>query len=110
MGIFGAKRFNDLYQFADSTKNVSRATANSTCQVPLRVPSAIQAGLLGGGAIFIPRPPFSRYFLSRTKLLHACYHPPGGGTPGTPWWGVPPFSPEILTLFQIKKYHFRPGL
>ena len=45
-GDIGAKRFNDLYQFADSTKNVSRATANSTCQVPLHVPCAIQAGLL----------------------------------------------------------------
>ena len=39
-GDIGAKRFNDLYQFADCTKNMSRATANSTCQVPLHVPSA----------------------------------------------------------------------
>ena len=45
-GDIGAKRFNDLYQFADSTKNVSSATANSTCQVPVHVPCAIQAGLL----------------------------------------------------------------
>ena len=36
-GDIGAKRLNDLYQFADSAKNVNRATANSTCQVPLHV-------------------------------------------------------------------------
>ena len=56
-GDIGAKRFNDLYQFADSTKNVSRASANSTCQVPLHVPSAKKEE-----ERFFPRPPFSRYF------------------------------------------------
>ena len=40
-GDIGAKRFNDLYLFADTTKNASRTTANSTFQVPLHVPCAI---------------------------------------------------------------------
>ena len=97
-GDIGAKRFNDLYQFADSTKNVSRATANSTCQVPLHVPCAKK-----GEERFFPAHRFPDiFYLEPNYCMLAIITRVVVGTTGK--------SREILTLFHIKKYHFRPGL
>ena len=103
----------------DRTKNVCRATANSTCQAPLHVPCAIQAGSLkkGGGAIFFPAPRFPCIFdLEPNHCMLAIITRVGAGTPGNSWWGLATrFSREILTVFQVKRKSFfapvfRPGL
>ena len=95
-GDIGAKRFNDLYQFADSTKNVSRATANSTCQVPLHVPCAIQAGLLKRRRSDFYSPPtvFQIFFISNQITTCLLSSSGWGLVPlGILGGGVPPGSP-----------------